>query len=87
MLRCVNYGVTIIKPGHQTTGNERVIWPDESSFTLFPTSGTVYVWRTQCENIASELQVEVRLWMFVSTWFPEEGREGEHKHSLHFKPG
>jgi hypothetical protein len=25
---------------------KHVIWSDESSFTLFPTSGRVYVWRT-----------------------------------------
>jgi len=30
-----------------TSGNwKKVIWSDESSFTLFPTSGRVYVWRT-----------------------------------------
>jgi hypothetical protein len=46
MLRCVNDGVTTIKPGHQTTGNGCVIWSDESSFTLYPTSGRVCVWRT-----------------------------------------
>ncbi|KFM70696.1 Transposable element Tc1 transposase, partial [Stegodyphus mimosarum] len=28
---------------------KRVIWSDESSFTLFPTSGRVYVWRTPSE--------------------------------------
>jgi hypothetical protein len=39
MLRCVNDGVTNIKPGHQTTGNAYEIWSDESSFMLFPTSG------------------------------------------------
>jgi hypothetical protein len=33
----------------QTTGNVRVLWSDESSFTLFPTSGRVYVWRTPKE--------------------------------------
>jgi hypothetical protein len=41
LLRCVNDGVTTIKPEHQTTENARVIWSDESSFTLFPISGTV----------------------------------------------
>jgi hypothetical protein len=46
MLRCVNDDVTTIKPGHETSGNARVTWPDESSFTLFPASGRVYVWRT-----------------------------------------
>jgi hypothetical protein len=45
MLRCVNDGVTTIKPGHQTTGNAGVIWSGESPFTLFPTSGRVYVCR------------------------------------------
>jgi hypothetical protein len=39
MLRCINDVVTTIKPGHQTTGNTFVIWSDESSFTLFRTSG------------------------------------------------
>jgi hypothetical protein len=29
-----NDGVTTIKPGHQTTGNVRMIWSDEWSFTL-----------------------------------------------------
>jgi hypothetical protein len=40
ILRCVNDGVTTIKPEHQTTGNARVIWPSchQLSFTLFPTS-------------------------------------------------
>jgi hypothetical protein len=45
MLRYVNNGVTTIKPGHQTTGNACVIWSGELSFTLFPTSGRVFVWR------------------------------------------
>jgi hypothetical protein len=49
MLRRVNDGVTTIKPGHQTTGNARVIWSDGSSFTLFPASGRVYVWWTPNE--------------------------------------
>jgi hypothetical protein len=35
-----------IKHGHQTTGNMRVIWSDESSFMPFPTSERIYVWRT-----------------------------------------
>jgi hypothetical protein len=35
-----------IKPRYQTTGNVGVIWLDELSFTLFPTAGRVYVWRT-----------------------------------------
>jgi hypothetical protein len=37
--------VMTIKPGHQTTGNARVIWSDELSFTLFHTSGRAYFWR------------------------------------------
>jgi hypothetical protein len=49
MLRCVNDGAMTIKPGHQTTGNVHMIWSDESSFTLFPTSGRVYIWRTPKE--------------------------------------
>jgi hypothetical protein len=49
MLRCVNNGVTTIKPGHQITGNAQVIRSDESSFTLLPTSGRVYIWRTPKE--------------------------------------
>jgi hypothetical protein len=49
MLRCLNYGVMTIKPGHQTTGDVHMIWSDESSFTLLPTSGGVYVWRTPKE--------------------------------------
>jgi hypothetical protein len=46
--------VTTIKPGHQTTGNAPVIWSDESSYTLFPTSGRVYVWWTSEEGKNSE---------------------------------
>jgi hypothetical protein len=40
--RCVR----TIKPGHQKTGNGRLVWSNGSSFTLFLTSGRVYVWRT-----------------------------------------
>jgi hypothetical protein len=57
MLRCVNDGVTTIKPGHQTTWNECVIPSDESSFTLFPTWGRVYVWRTPKEAYNPECLV------------------------------
>jgi hypothetical protein len=49
MLTCIDDGVTTVKPGHETTGNVGVTWSDESSFTLFPTSGRVYVWRTPKE--------------------------------------
>jgi hypothetical protein len=31
-----------------------MIWSDESSFTLYPTSGTVYVWRTSKEAYNQE---------------------------------
>jgi hypothetical protein len=47
IFRYVNNGVMTIKPGHQTTGNARVIWSDEPSITLFSTSGRVYVENTQ----------------------------------------
>jgi hypothetical protein len=56
-LKCVNDGVTIIKPGYQTTGNGRVIWSGESSFTLFATWGKVYVWRTLKEAYNPECLV------------------------------
>jgi hypothetical protein len=42
-------GAAIAKHRHQTTGNARVMWLVESSFTLFPTSGGVYVCRTPKE--------------------------------------
>jgi hypothetical protein len=50
MLGSVYGGASTIKPGHQATGNGRVIWSNESSFTcsLHP-SGRVYVWRTTKE--------------------------------------
>jgi hypothetical protein len=56
MFRCVNDGVMTIKPG-QTTGNAHVVWSEKSSFTLFPTSGRVYVWRTPKEAYNSECLV------------------------------
>jgi hypothetical protein len=59
MLRCVNEGIMTIKPGHQATGNMHVIWPDESSFMLFPTSGRVYMWRTPTEAYNPECQYSV----------------------------
>jgi hypothetical protein len=46
-----------MKPGHQTTEKARVIWSDESSFTLFPTSGRVYSWRTPKEAYNQECLV------------------------------
>jgi hypothetical protein len=54
MSRRVNDGVTTTEPGHQTNGNAREIWSDESSFTLFPTSERVYVWRTPMETYYPE---------------------------------
>jgi hypothetical protein len=76
MVRCVSYGVTTIKPGHRTTGNARVIWSDESSFTLFPTVGSVYVWRTPKEAYNPECLVamvkhgggSVTIWAAVSLY-------------------
>jgi hypothetical protein len=49
MLTCINDYVMTVKPGHQTTGNVRMIWSDELPFTLFLTSQRVYVWRTPKE--------------------------------------
>jgi hypothetical protein len=70
MLRCVNDGVTTITPGHQTTRNARVIWSHESSFTLFPTSWKVYVWRTpekgynpECLVRFQQRNMEVLWWL------------------------
>jgi hypothetical protein len=57
MLRCVNDGVTTIKPGHQATGNAHVLWSYESTFMLFSTSGRVYVWRTPKEAYSPECLV------------------------------
>jgi hypothetical protein len=62
MLRCVNDGVTTIKPGHQTTGNVCVIWSYEPFFTLFPTSGRVYVWKTSKEAYNLECLVPTVKW-------------------------
>jgi hypothetical protein len=41
----------------ETTGSEHVVWSDEPSFTLFPTSAIVYVWRTQKEAFNPECLV------------------------------
>jgi hypothetical protein len=57
MLRCVNDGVMTIKPGKQAAGNVRIIWSNESSFTLIPTSGRVYVWTTPKEAYNPECLV------------------------------
>jgi hypothetical protein len=53
-----------------------VIWSDEPSFTLFPTSGRVYVWRTPKEAYNPEYLVptvkhvvgSVMVWAAIS-WF------------------
>jgi hypothetical protein len=55
MLRCANNGVKTIKPGHQTI--ENVIWSDDLSLTLFPTTGRVYIWRTPKEAYNAECLV------------------------------
>jgi hypothetical protein len=57
MSTCLKDGVTTMKPGHQTTGKARVIWLDESLFTLLSTSGRVYVWRTPKEAYNPECLV------------------------------
>jgi hypothetical protein len=69
-------GVTIIKPGHWTTGNTSVIWSDELSFMLFPTSGRVYIWRAPMEAYNPERLVptekhgggSVMVWPAIS-WY------------------
>jgi hypothetical protein len=48
ILRCANDGVTTTKYGYQNNW-KHVVWSDGSSFTLFPTSGRVYIWRTPKE--------------------------------------
>jgi hypothetical protein len=48
---------TTIKLGYQTTVNARLLWSDELSFTLFPTSGRVYIWRTLQEAYNPECLV------------------------------
>jgi hypothetical protein len=76
MLRCVNKGVMTIKLGHHTTGNTCLIWSDEMSFTLFPMSGRVYVWRTPKEAYNPECLVptvkhgggSVMVWAAIS-WY------------------
>jgi hypothetical protein len=57
MFTCINDGVMTVKPGYQTTGNVHVIWSNESSFMLFPTSGRVYVWKTPKEAYNPECLV------------------------------
>jgi hypothetical protein len=79
MLRCINVGVTTIKLGHQTTGNVNMIWSDEPSFTLFPTSGRVHVWRApkKVYNLECLVPTEkhgvgsVMVWAAIS-WYSNE---------------
>jgi hypothetical protein len=76
MLTCIDDGVTTVKPEHLTTGNAHIIWSDESSFMLLPTSGRVYVWRTPKEAYNLECLVpavkhvggSVVVWAAVS-WY------------------
>jgi hypothetical protein len=68
VLRCVNDGVTTIKPGHLTTGNARVIWSNESSFTHYHTSGKVYIWTTSKEAYDLECLVPTAI-----TWWYSAG--------------
>jgi hypothetical protein len=76
LLRCLNYGVTTIKPGHKIAGKALVMWSDESPFTLVPSSGSVYVWRTPKEAYNLEFLVpavkhrvgSVMVWAAIS-WF------------------
>jgi hypothetical protein len=50
-------GVTTRKPEHQTIKNARVMWSDESSYTLFPISGRIYVCKTPKEAYNPECLV------------------------------
>jgi hypothetical protein len=61
MLRYVDDGVTNIEPEHQSTGNACVMWSDERSFTLYPTSRGVYVYTTK-DAYNSECLVRFQLW-------------------------
>jgi hypothetical protein len=76
IFRCINDGVTTIKPGHQTTGNAHVIPSDEPFLALFLTSGRIYVWRTTKEAYIREYLVptmkhrggSVMIWSAIS-WY------------------
>ena len=62
-----------MKPG-RLDDCKYVIWSDESSFTLFPTSGWVYVWRTPKEAYNPECLIpavehegrSVMIWAAIS---------------------
>jgi hypothetical protein len=49
MLRYLNDDVTTMKLGNWTVEYMHIIWSNEPHFTLFPTSGRVYIWRTPKE--------------------------------------
>jgi hypothetical protein len=57
-----------------TTRNARVIWSDELSFTLFPTSGRVYVWRTHKGAYNPECWLQQRNTRKVLWWFGNQYR-------------
>ncbi|GFU99554.1 transposable element Tcb1 transposase [Trichonephila clavipes] len=71
-------GVEHTDSGPHNSGN--VIWSDESRFTLFQTTGCVYVWRTPKEAFAPECIVptvkhaggSLMVHPFVQTSFPGE---------------
>jgi hypothetical protein len=68
------YPVKTMKTGHQTTGNARVILSDESSLTLFLTSGRIYVWRTPKEAHNKESLFPRVKHAEVLWWFGEQYR-------------
>jgi hypothetical protein len=76
MIRYINDGVTMMKPGHLTNGSLHMIWSNELSFMLFPTSRRVYVWRTTKEAYNPECLVpsvkhrggSVMVWEAIS-WY------------------
>jgi hypothetical protein len=76
IIRCINDGATTIKPGNETDGIRSEIRSGESSFTLFATSGRVYVWRTPKEAYNPESRIpkvkheggSVMVWTAIS-WY------------------
>jgi hypothetical protein len=50
----------------------RVMWSDESSFTLFPTPGRVFVWRTLEETYNPECLVPIVKHWGVLCWFGQQ---------------
>ncbi|GFU53553.1 transposable element Tc1 transposase [Trichonephila clavipes] len=69
---------------------QQVIWSDESKFTLFQTTGRVYVWRTPKEAFAPECIVStvkhgddnapIHTAKIVQEWFAEHEGEVDHLH-------